>query len=43
MITNDFDITIYYPYKGTKIRDSIDKGESTFDLKIDSVGLESSS
>lgn len=31
-ITNDFDITIYFPYKGTKIRDSIDKNLNEFDL-----------
>jgi anaerobic magnesium-protoporphyrin IX monomethyl ester cyclase len=33
-VTNDFDITIYFPYKGTKIRDSIDNGESTYDLSL---------
>ena len=31
-ITNDFDITIYFPYKGTIIRDSIDKNNKDFDL-----------
>lgn len=29
---NDFDMTVYYPYKGTRIRDSIDRGENTYDL-----------
>jgi radical SAM superfamily enzyme YgiQ (UPF0313 family) len=33
-ISNDFDVTIYFPYKGTKIRDSIDQGDSTYDLII---------
>jgi anaerobic magnesium-protoporphyrin IX monomethyl ester cyclase len=31
-VTNDFDTTIYFPYKGTKIRDSIDAGFNEFDL-----------
>lgn len=31
-ITNDFDITIYFPYKGTAIRDSIDKNNKDFDI-----------
>lgn len=31
-ITNDFDLTIYFPYKGTKIRDYIDSGKNEFDL-----------
>ena len=30
-ITNDFDVSIYYPYRGTHIRDHIDQ----YDLKID--------
>jgi radical SAM superfamily enzyme YgiQ (UPF0313 family) len=35
-ITNDFDITVYFPYKGTKIRDSIDNHEWIYDISIDS-------
>lgn len=31
-ITNDFDLTIYFPYKGTAIRDSIDAKRNEFDL-----------
>ncbi|MBN1493448.1 MAG: B12-binding domain-containing radical SAM protein [Candidatus Omnitrophica bacterium] len=31
-ITNDFDITIYFPYKGTRIRDDIDNGSQEYDL-----------
>ncbi len=31
-ITNDFDITIYFPYKGTAIRESIDKNNKDFDI-----------
>jgi radical SAM superfamily enzyme YgiQ (UPF0313 family) len=34
LITNDFDVTIYFPYKGTKIRDSIDQGERIYDLSL---------
>ncbi|MBI5177762.1 MAG: B12-binding domain-containing radical SAM protein [Nitrospinae bacterium] len=31
-ITNDFDLTIYFPYKGTQIRDSMDRNENKYDL-----------
>lgn len=31
-ITNDFDITIYFPYKGTKIRDYMDKKDNYYDI-----------
>ncbi|MFC1837747.1 B12-binding domain-containing radical SAM protein [Thermodesulfobacteriota bacterium] len=33
-VSNDFDVTIYFPYKGTKIRDLIDAGSSKYDLLI---------
>jgi hypothetical protein len=33
-ITNDFDITIYFPYRGTTIRDAIDRKSGDFDLQI---------
>jgi len=32
---DDFQLTIYAPYKGTKIRDDIDKGSQDIDLFID--------
>ncbi|MFA5272176.1 MAG: radical SAM protein, partial [Candidatus Omnitrophota bacterium] len=32
MITNDFDLGIYFPYKGTHIRDSIDMNKKEYDL-----------
>jgi len=31
-VSNDFDATIYFPYKGTQIRDSIDQKKNEFDL-----------
>lgn len=31
-ITNDFDMALFFPYKGTKIRDSIDQGNKDLDL-----------
>lgn len=31
-VSNDFDAVIYFPYKGTLIRDSIDQNKSEFDL-----------
>lgn len=31
-ITNDFDITVYFPYKGTRVRDSMDKKSSDYDI-----------
>ena len=35
----DFQLSIYYPYKGTKIRDALDRGETGFDLYIEKEGL----
>src|SRR3990167_135340 len=35
----DFQLSIYYPYKGTQIRDAIDRGEEGFDLKFVGEGL----
>ena len=35
---DDFQIAIYYPYKGTQIRDSIDRGEQV-DLMFEGEGL----
>jgi len=31
-VSNDFDVVIYFPYKGTQIRDSIDQNKNEFDL-----------
>lgn len=31
-ITNDFDVTVYFPYKGTNIRDSMDVKSSDYDI-----------
>jgi len=39
-VTNDFDLTTYYPYKGTAIRDSIDAWEDKYDLIIDKHDIE---
>jgi radical SAM superfamily enzyme YgiQ (UPF0313 family) len=36
---DDFQLSIYYPYKGTKIRDTIDKNENNLDLKFEGEGL----
>ena len=33
-ITNDFDITVYFPYRGTKIRDSMDKNPGSYDISF---------
>lgn len=35
----DFQLAIYYPYKGTQIRDAIDKGETSTDLFFHGEGL----
>lgn len=35
----DFQLSIYYPYKGTKLRDAIDKGTDNFDLQFEGEGL----
>jgi radical SAM superfamily enzyme YgiQ (UPF0313 family) len=32
---NDFDLTLFYPYKGTRIRTSIEHGENKYDLRIE--------
>ena len=31
-ITNDFDMTLFFPYKGTAIRSALDQGSGEFDL-----------
>ena len=31
-ITNDFDITVYFPYKGTRIRTAIDQKDKNYDI-----------
>lgn len=36
---DDFQLSIYYPYKGTKLRDAIDKGTDNFDLQFEGEGL----
>lgn len=36
---DDFQLSIYYPYKGTKLRDAIESGEANFDLKFEGEGL----
>jgi radical SAM superfamily enzyme YgiQ (UPF0313 family) len=36
---DDFQLSIYYPYKGTRLRDAIDKGENTVDLQFEGEGL----
>lgn len=36
---DDFQLAVYYPYKGTQIRDAIDRGESNFDLAFEGEGL----
>lgn len=36
---DDFQLAVYYPYKGTKIRDAIDRGEEGFDLQFEGEGL----
>lgn len=33
--SNDFDLGIYFPYKGTPIRDSIDRSENIYDLFLE--------
>ncbi len=34
--SNDFDLTIYFPYKGTRIREAIDRDPKAFDLLLTS-------
>lgn len=36
---DDFQLAIYYPYKGTQIRDAIDRGEASTDLAFMGEGL----
>ncbi len=36
---DDFQLAIYYPYKGTQIRDAIDKGDTSTDLLVSGEGL----
>ena len=36
---DDFQLAVYYPYKGTQIRDAIDRGEAGFDLTFEGEGL----
>jgi anaerobic magnesium-protoporphyrin IX monomethyl ester cyclase len=35
---DDFQLSIYFPYKGTMIKDSIDRGETVYDLIIEQEG-----
>jgi radical SAM superfamily enzyme YgiQ (UPF0313 family) len=34
---NDFDLTVYFPYKGTKIREAIDRDPRAYDLTLVTV------
>jgi len=36
---DDFQLSIFYPYKGTAIRDAIDKGQNSVDLMFIGEGL----
>ncbi len=36
---DDFQLAIYYPYRGTQIRDEIEAGRDDFDLKFEGEGL----
>lgn len=36
---DDFQLAVFYPYKGTQIRDAIDRGEEGFDLRFEGEGL----
>ena len=36
---DDFQLALYYPYKGTKLRDAIDRGDTSFDLTFEGEGL----
>ena len=35
----DFQLAVYYPYKGTQIRDAIDRGDSKQDIYFQGEGL----
>ena len=36
---DDFQLAVYYPYKGTQIRDAIDRGDQSMDLIFEGEGL----
>lgn len=36
---DDFQLAVYYPYKGTQIRDAIDSGKEGYDMKFEGEGL----
>ena len=36
---DDFQLAVYYPYKGTEIRDSIDRGDAHMDISFEGEGL----
>ena len=36
---DDFQLAVYYPYKGTQIRDAIDKGDNLVDITFEGEGL----
>ena len=36
---DDFQLAIYYPFAGTQIRDSIDRGDNFVDIKFEGEGL----
>jgi radical SAM superfamily enzyme YgiQ (UPF0313 family) len=36
---DDFQLCVYYPYKGTQIRDAIDRGDNTMDIHFEGEGL----
>lgn len=36
---DDFQMAVYYPYKGTKIRDALDRGDATLDIAFMGEGL----
>jgi radical SAM superfamily enzyme YgiQ (UPF0313 family) len=36
---DDFQLAVYYPYKGTQIRDAIDRGDNSMDIHFEGEGL----
>ena len=36
---DDFQLAVYYPFKGTQIRDAIDKGDKNMDIHFEGEGL----
>lgn len=36
---DDFQLAVYYPYKGTQIRDAIDRGDNSMDIEFEGEGL----